>query len=87
MADETYRKFHAGRYPATEGGPGEASYAEGSKTGYYKMDESGLPIKKSVEESVDLTATKALRKLLGGSDTGERGVPAATRKRMKEAGE
>ena len=87
MADETYRRYHSGRYPAMEGGAGEASYAEGATTGYYKMDESGLPIKKSTEAEVDLTATKALRKILGGSDTGERGVPAATRKRMKEAGE
>ena len=86
MADETYRRFHSGRYPAKQGGPGEASYEQGSTTGYYKMDESGQPIKKSVEENIDLTATKALRKITGFSDTGESGVPAITRSRLKKEG-
>ena len=86
MADESYRRFHSGRYPAKEGGPGQASYAQGSTTGYYAQDETGQPIKKSVEENIDLTATKALRKITGFSDTGETGVPAITRARLKKEG-
>jgi hypothetical protein len=85
MADETYRRYHSGRYPEMKGGVGQASYEEGSKTGYYAQDELGQPIK-STAESVDITATKALRKITGFSDTGERGVPMITRARLKKEG-
>ena len=74
--DETYRKYHAGKYPAKEGGPGEASYEEGSSYGSYKQDENGQPIIKAAsgtEEGVDVTATRMLRKILGVTKTGEKG--------------
>ena len=82
MADETYRKFHAGRYPEYKGGEGQASYEAGSKTGYYEKDEEGSFVKQT---GVELKATKALRKAVGMSDTGESGIPAITRKRLKDA--
>jgi hypothetical protein len=80
MADETYRRYHSGRYPEYTGGPGQASYEAGSKTGYFREGE--LPVK----ENIDLTATKALRKATGMSDTGESGIPAVTRARLKKEG-
>jgi hypothetical protein len=87
MADEQYRRFHSGRYPAVEGGTGQASYVEGSKTGYFEEDPSGQPMIDSVENNIDLTATKALRKIVGFSDDGESGVPMVTRNRLKQSGE
>lgn len=42
--------------------------------------------KSVIEDQVDVTATHTLRKVLGASDTGEKGVPAITRHRLKQAG-
>jgi hypothetical protein len=86
MADESYRRYHSGRYPEYKGGEGQASYAQGSTTGYYKQDEEGQLLKKSTEANVDLTATEALRKITGFSDTGGSGAPKVTRDRLKKAG-
>lgn len=81
MADQTYRRYHAGKYPAYKGGPGQASYAEGSSYGYY---ENGLP---ETDSEVDLKATKALRKALGVTKDGERGTMGGlrTQKAIEEA--
>ena len=73
MADETYRRYHSGRFPVKAGATGQASYEAGSNTGYYKQDESGQPVKSTAEE-IDLSATKALRKTLGVTSTGELGT-------------
>jgi len=78
--DENHRKYHAGKYPEYKGGPGQASYAEGSNTGYF---ENGLPEKSS---EVDTKATKALRKILGVTKEGEKGLVGGlrTKKALEE---
>lgn len=87
MADETYRRYHAGRYPEYKGGPGQASYAEGSSYGYYKRDENDQPIKSSPDSEIELKALKSLRKALGVTKDGEKGTLGGlrTQKAIEEA--
>ena len=57
MADETYRKYHTGRYGDSM--PGD-------------MPEKTTPIS-TTEEGIDVSATQMLRKILGVTKTGAKG--------------
>lgn len=80
MADETWRKYHSGRYPEYEGGPGQASYEAGSKHGYYKKDERGQPIKSDVQKK----ATSVMDEIFGTSPSGIHDL--RIKKALKESG-
>jgi hypothetical protein len=84
--DENHRRFNAGKYPASVGGPGEASYDEGSSYGYYRKIQTPygeVPDKKEPDVEGPL---KEIRKILGVTKDGEKGTLGGlrTKKALEE---